>query len=321
MSTSSERFVGIDVSKDKLDVHIRPDDVDQEFANDDGGISSLLGCLSKLNPTLVVLEATGGYESAVVAALSVAKVPLFVVNPKRARDFAKAMGRLAKTDQIDARTLAEFADRIRPTIRPLPDADALKFQALLTRRSQLIGMRTMESNRLAALMDRTIRASVERLLRAIQKEIDRADRELNEAIQASPVWAAKDELLQSIPGIGPVVSRTLLAELPELGTLSREQVASLAGVAPINRDSGTMKGKRTTFGGRAVVRSMLYLAAHAAKQGNALLRAFANRLEAAGKARKVIRIALARKLLIIANAVLRDNKPWRNMVEKTALAA
>jgi transposase len=311
MTTSPERFVGIDVSKDTLDVHLRPDDRDLQFANSGDGISALQGCLKNLNPTLVVIEATGGYENAVVAALSVAAIPLSLVNPKRTRDFAKALGYLAKTDEIDARSLAEFAEKVRPPVRPLPDADTLKLQALLTRRSQLIGMRTMEKNRLGALKDRATRRSVEAVLRTLEKEIARADRDLDKAIQECPVWAAKDELLQSIPGIGPVVSRTLLAEMPELGTFSREAAAALAGVAPFNRDSGTHKGKRMIAGGRAAVRSMLYMASHAARQGNTLLRMFADRLEAAGKAPKVIRIAVARKLLIIANAVLRDQRPWQ----------
>ena len=311
MTTSPERFVGIDVSKDTLDVHLRPDDRDLQFANNDDGISALQGCLKNLNPTLVVVEATGGYENAVVAALSVAAIPLSLVNPKRTRDFAKALGYLAKTDEIDARSLAEFAEKVRPTVRPLPDADTLKLQALLTRRSQLMGMRTMEKNRLGTIKDRTIRRSIEAVLRTLEKEIERADRDLDKAIQECPVWAAKDELLQSIPGIGPVVSRTLLAEMPELGTFSREAAAALAGVAPFNRDSGTHKGKRMIAGGRAAVRNMLYMGSHAAKQGNTLLRAFADRLEAAGKAPKVIRIAVARKLLIIANAVLRDQRPWQ----------
>jgi transposase len=311
MTTSPERFVGIDVSKDTLDVHLRPDDRDLQFANSGDGISALQGCLKNLNPTLVVIEATGGYENAVVAALSVAAIPLSLVNPKRTRDFAKALGYLAKTDEIDARSLAEFAEKARPPVRPLPDADTLKLQALLTRRSQLIGMRTMEKNRLGALKDRATRRSVEAVLRTLEKEIARADRDLDKAIQECPVWAAKDELLQSIPGIGPVVSRTLLAEMPELGTFSREEAAALAGVAPFNRDSGTHKGKRMIAGGRAAVRSMLYMASHAARQGNTLLRMFADRLEAAGKAPKVIRIAVARKLLIIANAVLRDQRPWQ----------
>lgn len=311
MATTPERFVGVDVSKDSLDVHIRPDEIVRQFANSEEGISSFLSCLENLNPTLVVIEATGGYESAVVGALSVAKISLSLVNPKRVRDFAKALGYLAKTDAIDARMLAEFAERVRPAVRSLPDADALKLQALLTRRNQLIGMRTMEKNRLATVKDRTIRRSVETVLQTLEKEIGRADRDLDAAIQACPAWAAKDELLQSIPGIGPVVSRTLLAALPELGTLSREQVAVLAGVAPVNRDSGKYKGKRMIRGGRAVVRSALYMASHAAKQGNALLRTFADRLKSAGKAPKVIRVAIARKLLIMANAVLRDQQPWR----------
>jgi transposase len=311
MTTSSERFVGIDVSKDTLDVYIRPDAIVRQFANSEEGISSLLGCLENLNPTLVVVEATGGYERAVVAALSVAKMALSLVNPKRVRDFAKALGYLAKTDAIDARILSEFAARVRPAVRPLADADTWKLQALLTRRNQLIGMRTMEKNRLAAVKDRAIRRSVETVLRTLEKEIGRADHDLDAAIQACPMWAAKDELLQSIPGIGPVVSRTLLAALPELGRLSRGQVAMLAGVAPINRDSGTYKGKRMILGGRAVVRSVLYLASHSAKRGNGMLQAFSDRLKSAGKAPKVIRVAIARKLLIIANAVLRDNRPWQ----------
>jgi transposase len=318
MTPTPERFVGIDVSKYTLDVHLRPDDRDLQFTNDEEGISTLLGCLKNLDLTLVVLEATGGYENAVVAALSVAKIPLSLVNPKRGRDFAKAIGRLAKTDEIDAQTLAEFADKVRPVVRALPDEDTLKLQAFLTRRGQLIGMRTMEKNRLAALKDRAIRRSVEAVLRTLEKEIERADRDLDAAIQASAVWTAKDELLQSIPGIGPTVSRTLLAEMPELGTFSREQVAALAGVAPVNRDSGTRNGKRMITGGRPAVRSMLYMASHAAKQGNAFLRAFADRLKAAGKPPKVIRVAIARKLLIIANAVLRDNRPWQEKMTQMA---
>jgi transposase len=311
MTTSSERFVGIDVSKDTLDVHIRPDNSVRQFANNDEGISTLLGCLEKLPPTLVVLEATGGYENAVVAAISVAKIPLCVVNPKRARAFAKAIGRLAKTDQQDAQVLSEFAEKVRPAVRPLPDADTLKLQALLARRSQLLGMRTMEKNRLGAIKDRAARRSIEAVLRTLEKEIERTDRDLDKAIKECPEWSAKDELLQSIPGIGPVVSRTLLAEMPELGTYTREEVAALAGVAPVNRDSGKWSGKRMIAGGRAAVRTVLYMGSHAAKQGNAMLRAFADRLKAAGKAPKVIRIALARKLLIIANAVLRDQRPWQ----------
>ena len=310
MNAPTERVVGIDVSKATLDAHLRPDAKARRFDNTPEGIAALLEWITPLTPALIVLEATGGYERAAVAALSLKGLRVVLVNPKRIRDFAGALGKQAKTDTIDAAVLAEFADKVRPAVRPLDDADTQKFQALLARRNQLIGMRTMESNRLAGVTDRAIRRSIETILRALEKEIDRADGELDKAIQSSPVWKAKDELLQSIPGIGPVVSRTLLAELPELGTLSREEAAALVGVAPMNRDSGEWRGRRMIRGGRAAVRSMLYLGSHAAKLGNATLKAFADRLEKAGKAPKVIRIALARKLLIIANAVLRDQRPW-----------
>jgi transposase len=310
VTTSSDRFVGIDVSKNTLDVHVRPDNQVFQYPNTEDGISALLDGLKPVPPTLVVVEATGGYENAVVAALSVAGIPLSLVNPKRARDFAKAVGRLAKTDRIDAGVLAEFADKVRPPARPLPDAAAVQLQALLARRRQLIGMQTMERNRLAGVADRGVRRSIEAVLRALRKEIDRAERDLDAAIAASPAWQAKDELLQSIPGIGPIVSRTLLADLPELGTLSREAAAALAGLAPLNRDSGAHRGKRMIGGGRTAVRNMLYLGAQAARQGNALMRAFSDRLAKAGKAPKVIRVAIARKLLIVANAVLRDRRPW-----------
>lgn len=310
MNHNTERFVGIDVSKAALDVHLRPEGKARRFDNTPEGIAELIRWAAALPPTLIVLEATGGYEQAVVVALSLKGLPVSVANPKRVRDFAGAIGRLAKTDTIDAEVLSEFAATIRPPVRPLDDTETKQFQALLARRSQLVEMRTMESNRLLGVQDHAIRRSIESIIRALDKELVRADRDLDKAIQSSSVWKAKDELLQSIPGIGPVVSRTLLAEMPELGTLSREQAAALAGVAPVNNDSGAWKGRRTIRGGRGAVRSMLYLGSHAAKQGNAVMRAFAERLEEAGKAPKVIRIALARKLLIIANAVLRDGRPW-----------
>jgi transposase len=308
MTTSPQRFVGIDVSQEVLDVDVRPDGLARQFANTSEGIATLLAWLQSLGPTLVVLEASGGYENEVLTTLSLGGLPVALINPKRVRDFAKARGRLAKTDAIDAAVLADFAETFRPPVRPLPDVEAQKLQALLTRRTQLITMRTMEKNRLAALSDSRVRRSVQNVIRTLDREIRQADKDLGNAIRACPAWAAKDELLQSIPGIGPTVSRTLLIEMPELGTLSREQAA--AGVAPINRESGQYRGKRMIQGGRALVRSMLYLAGHAARTGNAAIHAFAERLKAAGKAPKVIRIALARKLLIIANAVLRDNQAW-----------
>ena len=314
MTTPAARFVGIDVSKASLDAHARPVGTTRRFDNSPDGIAALVGWVGPLAPTLVVLEATGGYENAAVAALSLAGLPVVLVNPKRVRDFAKAVGRLAKTDALDAAILAEFADKVRPPIRPLADAETQELRALLTRRGQLIGMRTMETNRLGGVTDKAVRRSIEAVLEVLGTEVEAADEALEALIQSSAVWRAKDELLQSIPGIGPVVSRALLSELPQLGTYSREEVASLVGVAPVNQDSGTWKGKRMIAGGRAFVRSMLYLASHAARQGNAVLRAFGARLEKAGKAPKVIRIAIARKLLIMANAILRDERPWKSKI-------
>jgi transposase len=310
MTTSTEQFLGIDVSKDRLDVHVRPDGTVRQFANTSEGLDALLDWLRSLGVTLIVVEASGGYERAVLTALSLGGLPVSLVNPKRVRDFAKASGRLAKTDAIDAAVLAHFAQLLRPPVWTMPDADAQKLQALLTRRTQLVQMRTMEKNRLATLRESRVRRSVQNVIRTLDREIRQADKDLGDSIRACPEWAAKDDLLQSIPGIGPGLSRTLLIEMPELGTLTREQAAALAGVAPINRESGQYRGKRMIAGGRAFVRSMLYLAGHAARRGNATLRAFAERLKAAGKAPKVIRIALARKLLVIANAVLRENKAW-----------
>jgi transposase len=318
---STERFVGIDVSKDHLDVAIRPAGTHMRVPNTDDGLDQLVARLRPLGPTLIVLEATGGYQRRAVAALSLAALPVAVVNPARAREFAKAAGRLAKTDAVDAAVLAEFAERMRPPVRPLPDAEAQKMQALLARRGQLVGMRTMERNRLATAADRTVRRSLEAHLEWLAEQLDATEEELDGAIPSSAVWKAKDELLQSIPGIGPGVARTLLFELPELGQLTREQIGALAGLAPINRDSGRRSGPRFITGGRAVVRTAVYMATHAARKWNPALKAFADRLAATGKAPKVVLIAVARKLLVIANAVLRDQKPWRNVAEKVPAVA
>lgn len=315
MTNSTERFSGIDVSKDRLDVRVRPDGVTRQFDNTPEGLDELLEWLRSLEVTLIVVEASGGYERALLTALSLGGLPVSLVNPKRVRDFAKALGRLAKTDSLDADVLAQFAQALRPPVWTMPRADAPKLQALLVRRTQLVTMRTMERNRLSALTDSRVRRSVQNVIRTLDREIREADQDLGEAIRSCPEWAAKDELLQSIPGIGPGLSRTLLVEMPELGTLTREQAAALVGLAPMNHESGKFKGKRRIVGGRRFVRSMLYLAGHAARLGNEVMRAFAERLKAAGKAPKVIRVALARKLLIMANAVLRDNKAW---VLKTA---
>jgi transposase len=253
--------------------------------------------------------------------LSLAGLPVAVVNPARAREFAKACGRLAKTDAVDAAALAEFADRMRPKTRPLPDACAQKMQEFLARRGQLVGMRTMEKNRLGTAVDRTVRRSIEAHIAWLDEQVESTEAELDEAVEQSELWRAKDELLQSIPGIGPGVARALLFELPELGRLSREQIAALVGVAPVNRDSGRWSGKRFIAGGRAVVRSAVYMATHAARKWNPALKAFADRLEATGKPAKVVLIAVARKLVVIANAVLRDNKPWRDVTAKSVAVA
>jgi len=303
-------FVGIDVSKDFLDLHARPTGEAVRAANDPDGVASIATRAVALGAALVAIEATGGYEHPVAAALAAAGVPVAVVNPRQVRDFAGATGRLAKTDALDAAVLAHFAEAVRPDPRPLPDADTRRLAELLDRRRQLSGMRTMESNRLAQATDRAVRRDIEDHLRWLDGRMDRADRDLAAAVEASPVWRANDDLLRSIKGIGPVVSRTLLAEFPELGTLTRQQVAALAGVAPVNRDSGRRAGRRFIAGGRAGVRTAVFQAALSARRHNPPLKAFADRLAAKGKAAKVVLIAVARKLLVIANAVLRDRRPW-----------
>lgn len=303
-------FVGIDVCKDHLDVALRPGAAFR-VANDPKGHAELVGRLLPLAPELVVLEATGGLELPACAALAAAGLAVAAVNPRQARDFAKATGRLAKTDAIDAEALAHFAEAIRPEPRPLPGPDQRALDALVCRRRQLVEMRVMEGNRLAACADEAVRDGIRRHLDWLDKETAEADRALGEAIRRSPVWREKDELLQSIPGVGPQVSRTLLAAVPELGTLSGGRVAALAGLAPFADDSGARRGGRHVRGGRSDVRRALYLAALSARRHCAELRAFADRLAARGKKAKVVLVAVARKLLVIANAILRSGKPWQ----------
>jgi transposase len=303
-------YVGIDVSKGRLDGDLAPNPAPFQAANDAAGIASVCARLAPLKPALVVLESTGGLEVALAAALALAKIPVAVVNPRQVRDFAKALGRLAKTDAIDASTLALFGERIRPAARPLPDEEARAFAALLSRRGQLVEMRSAEKNRLGGACPEPVRASLEAHVAWLTEQIARVEKDLGAAVEASPVWKAKDDLLRGIKGVGPAVSRTLLAALPELGTLTRQQVAALAGLAPRNRDSGQFRGQRSIGGGRAQVRSALYMAALVASRHNPALKAFSDRLRAAGKAAKVRLVAVARKLLTIANAVLRDGEPW-----------
>jgi transposase len=304
-------FVGIDVSKAHLDVAVRPSGVHFRVANDPAGHAALVDRLRPLAPTLVVLEATGGYESAAVAALQAAGIPVAAVNPRQARDFAKATGRLAKTDKIDGEALAHFAEAIRPRARPAEPAERLALDALLTRRRQVMEMRVMESNRLETCTDPPVRAAIGRHLEWLDAEQADADRRISEAVRASPAWRDRDDLLRGIPGIGPVASRTLLAALPELGGGDGGQLAALAGLAPYARDSGATRGPRSIRGGRPEVRRVLYLAALSAARHAGPLKDFADRLRARGKRAKVVLIAVARKLLVIANAVIRTGVPWQ----------
>ena len=298
--------VGIDVSKDHLDAHARPAGEAVRVANDDDGVAALVARLAAAGPALVVLGATGGYEAPLAAALAAAGVPVAVVNPRQARRFAEATGKLAKTDAIDAAVLAHFAEAVNPPARPLPDADTA---ALLARRRQLVGMRTAEANRLPHAPPAAAR-DIRDHVAWLDGQLGRVDGELAAAVQASPAWRAKDDLLRTAPGVGPVVSRTLLTELPELGALSRKRVAALVGVAPVARDSGKKAGARAVAGGRAGVRSALDMAVLTAARYNPPVRAFYARRRAAGKAVKVAQVAAMRKLLVILNAMVRDNRPW-----------
>lgn len=315
--TTSQVFVGLDVSKDRLDGVTRAG-VPFTAANDPAGHAELVTLLRPLGVALVVLEATGGLELPVAAALATAGIPVAVVNPRQARDFAKATGRLAKNDTIDAAVLAHFAEALRPQVRPLPDAQQQTLDALLSRRRQLLEMLTMERNRLGSCTDRHVVTDLKAHIAWLQRRLERAEEDLAEAVRSSPVWRAKDDLLRSIPGIGPVASRTLLAALPELGTVTGKQAAALVGLAPLDDDSGKRRGYRRVAGGRADVRAVLYMAALSARQHNPFLRAFAERLKAAGKPAKVVLTAVARKLVVIANAILRSHKPW---TEKMLLPA
>lgn len=310
MNTTPAAFVGIDVSKATLDVALRPSGERFSASNDEAGIRIVLDRLRPLTSALVVLEATGGFENATVAALATAGFQIVVANPRQIRNFARATGQLAKTDRIDADILALFADRVRPQPRPLPDEAAQALDALLTRRRQLLEMLTAEKNRLGFARP-PIRKSISQHIRWLERQLAGVDHDLNRTIQQSPLWRAKEDLLRSVPGVGPVVSRTLLGELPELGTLNRKQIAALVGVAPLARDSGTFRGRRIVWGGRAPVRSALYMSALVASRHNPVIRAFYLRLRAAGKPRKVALTACMRKLLTILNAMARDKTPWR----------
>jgi transposase len=316
MMTSTQVFVGIDVSKKQLDLAFRPAG---RFAapNDEAGFAQVIERLSTLSPALVVLEATGGIEIPLAGALAAAGVPVVVVNPRQVRDFAKAAGKLAKTDELDAHTLAHFAEVMRPEPRPLPDEQTQTLAAILTRRRQLVEMLTAEKNRLGQAR-KPVRKSLRAHIAWLKRELAQTDSDLAHAIHESPVWREKDDLLRSTPGVGPVLTTTLLANLPELGTLTGKQIAALVGVAPLNRDSGTWRGKRTVWGGRAQIRATLYMAAVVAARFNPVIRAFYQRLCAAGKAKKVALTACMRKLLMILNAMLKHRTPWRTELVQCA---
>ena len=311
--TPPETYVGIDVAKEQLQVAVRPEGKAWSVSNDPTGVRDLVKRLAASKPALVVLEATAGMEMPVAAALAAAGLPVVAVNPRNAREFARATGRLAKTDIIDAHVLAQFGEAVKPPLRPLPDTATQELNALVTRRHQLVEMLTAERNRLAQAAAKAVRAGIQEHIRWLERRLATIDRDLASAIRQSPVWREKDELLQSAKGVGPVLSATLLTGLPELGTLGRKQIAALVGVAPLNRDSGRYRGKRMVWGGRARVRGTLYMATLVATRFNPAIRPFYQRLLAGGKPKKVALTACMRKLLTILNAMARHETPWQTM--------
>jgi transposase len=315
---TSEHIVGIDVSKGSLEVAVIPGGTPWSVSNDEEGIGTLQKRIKPLHPRLIVLEATGGLEAAVVTALASVSLPVVMVNPRQVRDFAKATGRLAKTDTIDAQLLARFGEAVNPQPRPLKNEQVKHLQALTARRRQLVGMLTAEKNRLGsaqALVKPNIKAHIAWLEHCLED----INKELHKAIKDSPLWCEKEALLRSVPGVGAVLSLSLLAELPELGALNRKQIAALVGVAPFNRDSGTFRGKRSIWGGRSALRATLYMGTLAAISFNPVIKAFYQRLCMAGKERKVALTACMRKLLTILNAMMKTHTHWQPRLEhKTA---
>jgi transposase len=309
----SAEFVGIDVSKEWLDVHLLNAASAARFGNSPEGQRMLVERLAAVLVERVVVEATGGYERVLVATLATANLPVVVVNPRQVRDFAKALGQLAKTDRIDAAVLARFAAAVRPELRPLPSEDERKLRETLARRAQLIGMRTMEMNRLQQAQSRKVHADVQAVVNFLDKRLRAIDDELDTLIKAAPCWQEKVDLLKSVPGVGDTTARTLVADLAELGSCSRQQIAALVGVAPLNRDSGKLRGQRVTAGGRAAVRRVLYMATLSASRCNPTIRAYYQHLRKAGKKPKVALVACMRKLLTILNALLREQNPWKNL--------
>lgn len=310
---SEEIFVGIDVAKDHVDVHVIPAQQSCRFARDSRGIESLVKRMKKHAPTLIVLESTGGYELIVAGALLASGLPATVINPRQARDFAKAIGKLAKTDSLDALVLARFAEAVRPPVRPIATQQQQLLKDLTSRRVQLVKTRTAEKNRLSRVSSSVVRESIETVIAVLNQQIKEIDRQLRDLIKANPDWNETDRLLKSAPGVADKTSANLIAQLPELGRLRRGEVGSLVGVAPMNRDSGTLRGRRMICGGRARVRTALYMATLSAVRWNQKIRAFYNRLLEAGKPKKVALIACTRKLLLILNAILRTKMSFQEL--------
>jgi transposase len=307
---AAERFVGIDVSKLWVDVYVRPDGIAFRCATEAPGLSELVQRLRPLAPLVIVMEASGGYESIVALSLAEAGLPVAIVNPRQVRKFAEALGQLAKTDALDARVIAHFAEAVRPIPRPMPDPMRVQLQELLARRRQLVVMINAEKQRLARAESAVTQRSHQALLRSLEAERARIDRAIDKLVRHSPLWCKKLDLLTSMPGVGDIVARTLLAELPELGSVDRHQIAALAGVAPFSRDSGRKKGRRFVRAGRVQVRAPVYMACLVAIRYNPPLKAFYRRLRDAGKPAGLALVAVMRKLLTILNAMLRDDRPW-----------
>ena len=311
-------FVGIDVAKAQLDVAVRPAADRWEVSHDDAGIGQLVSQLKSLGPAMVLVEASGGLELPLVAALATGELPVVVVNPRQVRDFARATGKLAKTDALDAAVLAHFAEAVRPPVRPLRDAETQVLNSLVARRHQVMTMLVSEKNRLSAAATVAVRPRIEAHIAWLERELEDLDEGLRQTLRQSPVWREKDDLLRTVPGVGEQLSLTLLAYLPELGTLDRRQIAALVGVAPFNRDSGTLRGKRTVWGGRARIRATLYMGALVASRFNPVIRDFYQRLLAAGKPKKLALTACMRKLLVILNSMLKHRSPWRDLTPMVA---
>ena len=307
-----QSFMGIDVSKDRLDVHVLPSGEAFAVARNGEGLAELNERLQPLAPAVIGVEATGGFERVVAASLASAGLPVAVVNPAQVRAFAQAMGKRAKTDPIDATVIARFIEATKPVVRPLPDEQTQALADLVARRRQIIQMMVAERQREKRTQVRRLQKSMRRIVSVLEKELNELDREIGDAVGGSPVWREKEDLLASVPGIGPTIARTLLAELPELGTLDRRQIAALAGLAPWTRQSGQWRGKSFIGGGRVSVRSALFMGALVATRFNPVLKAFHQRLIAAAKPKMVAVIAVARKLLTILNAILRDKQPWQH---------